>query len=911
MDKKKAVKLATASALAASAFVAANPNASQAATNVDAVVSQAKAQFKKAFDTYAQPVNTTGKFADIKVVYAEYNKAKKAYTDAKALVQKAGGAKKEALLADLDATYNEYIKKRVATYIDAYNYALKLDGLRQQLASAVQAKDLAKAEALYHQISYELKSRTVILDRVYGKSTRDLLRSTFKAEAQKLRDSLVYDITVAMKVREVQDAVKAGNLDKAKAAVDQINLYLPKVTDAFKAQLTDAAKQAIDAYEAALTPKVESVSAINAKELVIKFNKAIDKSTVIEASGANAGTLVDGAITVSSLDGHPVTINDALATLSTDGKTLTLQAKAAEVFDGRYDVNITKGAIKTTDGKDVEGYKDTIKAEDTVAPSILGTTRVTSTQVKINFSEPINETVAGTLPNKVSFKYADGTSVNGTITYTLSSDNKSLTVDLSDNNITAGKDIVATFVGVKDFAGNIITPNPATVTIQKGQKDGVAPTVVDLKAINNKTIEIKFSEELASAPSVTVTNGTVASVTQDTTDKTKYIVTTTGAVSGLQTVTVAAGYTDLSGEQGTAYSKVVNFDVDTAAPNLVSATVKKGTDNAEYLELTFDEEVSKNSALANISVSGTKYKDYVTSSFTATVPANKLVVDTNNKKVARIKLADLLSGDDVEGAVYDLTLTGKDASATPANVAIVEDVSGNDGATSVKATFTRGKDGVAPSNAKATIDTSVDTNGIAVVDNNTLTVAFNQEVDGATATDVNNYKIDGAVVEKAILNPVNPVTGKQTVTLKLKAGSNLFTGERNIVISGVKAKNGLVMDVYKTTENLKENVAPTITKAQLTDTNKITLTFSEPVKNAAQDTNDFELYIGGVKVASNDTITTAQQTTAGTTLVLTLEQPVTAADLAKGLTIKALDTIDITDVAGNTASVPVNVTVAQ
>ncbi|AGT33502.1 hypothetical protein M493_16440 [Geobacillus genomosp. 3] len=673
----------------------------------------------------------------------------------------------------------------------------------------------------------------------------------------------------------------------------------------------DFARFVFKAANVNVAPAVVSVSAINAKELVVKFNKAIDKSTVIEASGITAGTLVDGAITVSSLDNHPVTINNAVATLSADGKTLTLQAANAEVFEGRYDVNITKGAIKTTDGKDVEGYKDTIKAEDTVAPSILGTTRVTSTQVKINFSEPINETDmpgTGTLLNKVSFKYADGTSVNGSITYTLSSDKKSLTVNLSDSNITAGKDIVATFVGVKDFAGNIITPNPATVTIQKGQKDGVAPTVVDLKAVNNKTVEVKFSEELAVAPTVNITGnpGTIT-VTQDSTDKTKYIVKTTNALTGLQTVTVAAGYTDLSGEQGAAYTKVVNFDVDTVAPKLVSATVKKGTDNAEYLELTFDEEVSVLPTLANISVSGTKYKDYVTSSFTATVVANKLVVDTTDKKVARIKLADLLASDDVEGAVYDLTLTGKDA--TSANVAIVEDVSGNDGATSVKATFTRGKDGVAPSNTKATIDTSVGTNGIAVVDNNTLTVAFNQELDGATATNVNNYKIDGAVVEKAILNPVSG--GKQTVTLKLKAGSNIFTGERNVVISGVKAKNGLVMDEYKTTENLKENVAPTITKAQLTDTDKITLTFSEPVKNATQDTNDFELYIGGVKVSSNDTITTAQQTTAGTTLVLTLEQPVTASDLAKGLAIKALDTIDITDVAGNTASVPVNVTVAQ
>jgi SbsC C-terminal domain/Bacterial Ig-like domain (group 2) len=286
MDKKKAVKLATASAVAASAFVAANPNASEAATNVATVVSQAKAQFKKAYYTYSHTVTETGEFPNINDVYAEYNKAKKAYADAVALVNKAGGAKKDAYLADLQKEYETYVFKanpksgeaRVATYIDAYNYAVKLDGLRQQLADAVQAKDLAKAEELYHKISYELKSRTVILDRVYGQSTRDLLRTKFKAEAQKLRDSLIYDITVAMKAREVQDAVKAGNLDKAKAAVDKINEYLPKVTDAFKAQLTDEAKKAVDAYEAALAPKVESVSAINPNTVEVK-GTGLDKLT--------------------------------------------------------------------------------------------------------------------------------------------------------------------------------------------------------------------------------------------------------------------------------------------------------------------------------------------------------------------------------------------------------------------------------------------------------------------------------------------------------------------------------------------------------------------------------------------------------------------------------------------------------
>ncbi|MGE7982951.1 S-layer homology domain-containing protein [Solibacillus sp. NPDC093137] len=652
---------------------------------------------------------------------------------------------------------------------------------------------------------------------------------------------------------------------------------------------------------------VEEVKAINAKELTVTFNNSIKKDTVIESNG----TLVDGTITLTSLDGSAVTVNSALATLSEDGRTLTLQAPAAEVFNGRYDVAIAKGAFKSAGDKEVEKFETTTgKFEDKVAPSITGTTKVTSTQVKVNFSEPVNEADAASLVAKATFKYADGTAIDSAkITGSvLSADKKSLTIGLGDADIVVGKEIVVTFIGVKDFAGNIIAPNPATVTIQKGNKDGVAPTVVDVKAVNNKALEVKFSEELVGNPTVTGVSGTLT-YTQDKNDKTKYKVETTEAQTGLKSVTVSAGYTDLSGETGVAFTKVVNFDTDTVAPKLVATNIVKGTDNAEYLELTFDEEVTKSASLSTIAVTGTKVKDYVTTGVTVTVPTAKLVVDADNKKVATIKLTDLLAGADVEGAVYDLTLTGKNADATPATVAMFEDISANAGASSLKASFTRNKDGVADSNQKATIDTTVGTNGITVDDNNTVTVNFNQELDGATATDVNNYKIDGTVVEKAVLNAA--VDGKQTVTLTLKADSNTFTGERNVTISNVKAKNGVVMDTYNTTEVLKENVAPTITKAVLTDVNKITVTFSEAVTNAEIDSNDFELNIGGVKVATNDTITTAAQTTAATTLVLTLEAAVTADDISKGLTIKALNTIDVKDVAENKVVAPVTVTVAQ
>ncbi|MBB3868678.1 hypothetical protein DER53_03550 [Parageobacillus toebii NBRC 107807] len=478
MDKKKAVKLATASAVAASAFVAANPNASEAATDVATVVSQAKAQFKKAYYTYSHTVTETGEFPNINDVYAEYNKAKKAYADAVALVNKAGGAKKDAYLADLQKEYETYVFKanpksgeaRVATYIDAYNYATKLDKMRQELEAAVQAKDLEKAEQYYHKISYELKTRTVILDRVYGKTTRDLLRSAFKAEAQKLRDSLIYDITVAMKAREAQEAVKAGDLDKAKVAVDQINQYLPKVTDAFKTELTEAAKKALDAYEAALTPKVESVSAINLKQIEIKFNKAVDKDTVVidnfkVSKGATESTITS-------------------AELSEDGKTVTLTVQTPLEQKGEY--RVFGFNLKATTGAKFPSFVQDITVEDTVAPKIVSASAVTKDD-KVNsftlkFSEPVSFTTI-----KVGDSILGAAKVDD-FTYTV-----------SGKELEVGKSYEVEVYGLTDLAGNKGgTPERASIVVTK---DAVKPNFV-INAVGPKTFEIKFDKDMNTAVAV-------------------------------------------------------------------------------------------------------------------------------------------------------------------------------------------------------------------------------------------------------------------------------------------------------------------------------------------------------------------------------------------------------------------------
>jgi trimeric autotransporter adhesin len=934
MDKKKAVKLATASAVAASAFVAANPNASEAATNVATVVSQAKAQFKKAYYTYSHTVTETGEFPNINDVYVEYNKAKKAYADAVALVKKSGGANKDAYLADLDATYKEYITKRVVTYIDAYNYAVKLDGLRQQLDEAIKAKDLAKAEELYHKISYELKSRTVILDRVYGQSTRDLLRTKFKAEAQKLRDSLIYDITVAMKAREVQDAVKAGNLDKAKAAVDKINECLPKVTDAFKAQLTDEAKKAVDAYEAALTPKVESVSAINAKQLVIKFNKAIDKSTVIESDN----TLVDGLLTVNALkkaDGTnsaPVSPDAASASLSEDGKTLTVTLQTSEAFDGKYAVAVNKG-VKTADGVEVPAYSAILDVKDTVAPEFVSATaeaKTTTRTVTVKFSEPVQS--SGVIA------YVNGKAA--TVSRPAGTPVDELVIQTSDD-LQAGQSYELSLLNVKDYAGNLIATNPFKTQFTVAANTS-APTVKDVKVTGENKLEVTFDKAVdgnsftnnarildVNGQLVTLLNATVESdgKTVELTAASQIPFGPNGTFTG--TLLIGSDVTDTLGNKlGTTYSKSVTFTKDTVAPTVTKVEYSNGK-----LVVTFSENITNKatdltgSSVINDSTGAVTQLSSIT--FGTTAGTNARIVNNNQLEIPVSLSAGNYTLRLAKGTVQDLAGTPNENAAS-INSFVVNTTATND---TTAPTFTL-------VSGLVDVDVTGLNTGAAPDDEQTIsyTVQDASGLDLASVRDVNNYTLDGKPLPAGtyITTSYNG-TDSAPLTVTLHLPSDKITESKTtyqLVISNIKDKAGNYAAPQVSEQfELNEGVKPVLTSATISngDATTLVLGFTEAVQNVSAD--DFEFKVNGADITGAATLTSVTSGTdkgkyyvtfatvkdsngklyadvdksgnvsTGDVAIATTADAAGSLDLNKSyvstLTVKVADSADITDIQGN------------
>ncbi|QTD42585.1 S-layer homology domain-containing protein [Sporosarcina sp. Te-1] len=640
-----------------------------------------------------------------------------------------------------------------------------------------------------------------------------------------------------------------------------------KVPGTYKVTYSAADKAGNNAEEVVVTvvvgenPELEvvSVAAISATQVQVKFNNAVDKSSLFETNG----DFKTANLSLTSIDGgaNPSVTG---ATLSEDGKTLLLTVN--QPLSKRYKVVIEN--VKAKSGVTLKKYDEIVTfAADTTAPFVVGTDQLSATKVKIKFSEPVKASSA-------TLEYADGKQVTGA-TVNVAAGATEVIVDLSNASVDVNKAINVKFVGLQDMAGNIISPNPTVVQIVKQQPDGVKPSVSSVVQTGAKTFNITFTKELDSLDKSLVTvSGGYAVQSVDKVSGAEYKVTVDKNLTGVQNVTVAAGYKDLSSQAGEAITKVVTFKEDTAVPQVVGSAVI--SDNGkEYLEITFDKGVTL-SGSPTVTANGSYVSNNVTHDIAGKAAA---LSSTTNSKAVRVELAKLLGTDDVKNASYNVALTFAGVSSQ-AGVTV-------DKANSIK--FNRGQD-----SAATTEKIKVTDNGIvqSSTDNNVVTVTFDKDVDAASATTAANYKIDGATVESATVKSTN----LKQVELKLAPGSNTFTGLRNVSIQNVKAQNSSVpMDVFTGTITLNENVAPTVQSAVLTGNDIITLTFSESV---TVDENAFDVFVGNgtTPVAG---VTVAKVDPAAKTAVIKLGAPVTDVQLTEGLTVKLADSKNVLDTVKN------------
>lgn len=623
--------------------------------------------------------------------------------------------------------------------------------------------------------------------------------------------------------------------------------------------------------------KVNSVEAINGTQLKVTFNKSIDESTVVGTSDALKN------ITVAKVGTTAVT--GLTAELSDDKKSLTITSPT--VLNGEYNVAVSD-SVKTTTGDKVEASTKLIKVEDKVAPTYVGFTKENASTFFFNFSEPINDI------GSVVVKKADGTVIPaGDVT--VSKDGSSIKL-VFGTNVEAGKDITVSFAGQTDAATNILE-TPFTVTIQKGAKDGVAPEVTSVTPINAKKFEIKLSEEVQGFVSgnVTVNGGAVKSVTKDKTDKTKYIVELNTAVTGLTTVAVTDAYADLSGEKGKAFSQIVNFAADTVKPT-ATAAISVNKDGNQVLTFTTSEDTTV-IAGTTITLPAKAVKNYVTTSGNITFDKADLKAVTGSSTQYTVELSKVkFAGSPlVKDTVYTVDLAAN----------VFADVAGNKNEAKTGAfSFTRGadKDAAKPVLTDAKVD---------VKDNDTFTVDFGTsvELDNATVVNKANYYVAGATIESVTLG------ANGIATVKLVSGSNNYTGNRTVKVTGIKAANGNVMDDFTTTKSFNENVKPIVQSAKVANivkaTAEVTAKNADVAVNNTKATASYTGTQNGSATFKYNQDTTSWTQISGDTLTGLTVSTASTATPADGETVIVTTTNGVKAAPASAGSTTVKVTLSE
>ncbi|MFE4759525.1 S-layer homology domain-containing protein [Bacillus mycoides] len=628
--------------------------------------------------------------------------------------------------------------------------------------------------------------------------------------------------------------------------------------------------------------KVESIKAINAKEIEVKFG------TDVQAVTAENLSIVEGTEkkAIESVE------------LSKDKKSATVTLKNALEKKHAYVAHVQ--GVKSVDGKDIPKTLEVIFFDDEVAPTV-STVSTPDGDVKVVFSEKLSGDEVTVVINGKQIK---ATPAGNTVTLT-----KTQVEDVVKN----GEAFNVIVTGATDLAGNTMEMYEGKATY-KVEKDVTAPEFKDVKVKElvegTATLEATFSEELSAAGNVVVKkNGKALEKAADiklSDDKTKALVTVPGALVENETsanLTVEfTGYKDLANNVGKQVSKEVKVTKDVVAPNFVKAVAGKEQDKAATF--TFDKEV-----------------DAATAKFDTKV-VRIINQDTSEDVTTKVTAAKI---DDNKKAIT-LTFPAEGNYKVAASKGFIKDTTGNVSAAFTTEVKVAKKDTVTPPVVDKVAPKVTNENIAFNKENNTVTVKFDKEVKGGqaaeSAANVNNYTLAGAKLPEGTLitltNEKETVDGKErikstTATIELP---KTFTIEKSetvkFTVANVANASGVKMGTTNLLLDVIDTKAPEFKSAKVTNVGKqeVTLTFSEAVK---VDATDFEFDLNGVPF----TVATAP-TEASKEVVLGLKAKnddnvnfATGTLTLKAKELKNNDTLNTVDTAANKLVAFKPVTVAR
>ncbi|MBJ7997545.1 S-layer homology domain-containing protein [Bacillus cereus] len=529
--------------------------------------------------------------------------------------------------------------------------------------------------------------------------------------------------------------------------------------------------------------KVESIKALNAKEIEVKFGAEVQDVTAANFAISQEGMTFDAP------------------KLSKDKKSVILTVAGDKKLENNEAYVLTVQNVKTVDGKDVPKKYEVIFFNDEVAPTV-STVTTPDGDVKVVFSEKLSAVEVTVVINGKEFKAMP---VDNTVTVS-----KAAVKDLVKN----GEEFSVIVNGAKDFSNNAMSMYQGKATY-KVEKDTTAPEVkevkvTDIAADEKVTLEATFSEELAALNTITVKKGekTLPVVINENADKTKATFTVDGAFEKNENTANLSvefvGHKDAAGNVGTKTTKTVQVSKDVVAPKFT----KVETDGLNA-KLVFDKKVNTVDAKQLRAINLDTSKE-------VTVEAVKN--PANEKEVT-------------------LTFPEKGNYQLFVNKGFAVDTSGNKSAAFDTTAKVAEKDVVGKEAPTAT----------AAFNANKITVDFSKAVKGGqgatSASNLNNYTLDGKKLPEGTIIVLDE-TGKKA-TIELPA-STKFDATKTVVftVANVESTDNVKIKNTELLVKVLDNTAPVFQSAKITsvDNKEITLTFSEAVK---VDTNDFVLDLNG------------------------------------------------------------------
>lgn len=665
----------------------------------------------------------------------------------------------------------------------------------------------------------------------------------------------------------------------------------------------------------------------------------------------------NGAAAVNNtVGGSAALTNDIGASLSEDGKTLTLTLTTG-TWEGTQKITVLP-----VDGVDVNNVEATQQLpsfttsfiySDTVRPDVKEVKVINSNTVHIITTEPISA-FESTAPYVATVRYEDAAlapitlAVPDSTTVTTLAHNVNVTkhdtrddvlvVDLSDVDVLSGKNIVITLPYLTDFATTPNIASPKTVTVQKGAADTVKPTVktvtpVSYDAVNDvTTVDIELTEAVKYATGkvnadlvagttlrgVAVTSATLIS------QATKIRVEASGKIAGNTEVKIAADIlTDVVGNTFDAYGKAHTLTLETTAPKLVSSRVafNQATGNSSLI-LTFDEYVALNGAAAELAAKTSVFK------WVDAYGVDQELEVTGTDLATALSLYNTDSAGLTKQIAVDLTasingsLNG--ASAAPQTLPSNIDLKATIAAGTIVDLFDNDQAEIKDLAVKVGVPTT-GTGAVQVDKANidgattpgTIIVPFTGGALNPTeAKKASNYAVEGATIKEVKLISNND-TGA-VVHLVLNEATVKVSGNYEVTVKPIATLSSSTAANANTTANvaLSENVLPTVANVVVTeltaDTIKATLTTSE-VLNATNGANvDVALFVNGKDTGERFSIGTiaAHPTLPTSVISLTWEDASTVStinvdDLTTATSIKLviLPNNDVVDNAGNNLKV--------